>query len=69
MRCNNSGGLSGLWGLMRGKTCCRFCANRRVTSGGVLLGQASGVGKPFFYSGLVGKVWEIKGLGRLRAAR
>ena len=43
-----------------------FLPNRRVTSGGAVLGQVSGVGMPFFYSVLVGKVWEIKGLCGIR---
>ena len=56
MKCNNCGGLSVLLGLLGGNTCSRFCANRRVTSGGAVLGQASGVGAHLFYSALVGKV-------------
>ena len=56
MKCNNCGGLSVLLGLLGGNTCSRFCANRRVTSGGAVLGQASGVGAHLFYRVLVGKV-------------
>ena len=40
MKCNNCGGLSVLLGLLGGNTCSRFCANRRVTSGGAVFGAS-----------------------------
>ena len=49
-KCNTSGGLRGLWGLLRGKTWGRFG------------GRAGRVWVPFFYRVVVGKVWEINGL-------
>ena len=48
MECNTSGGLRGLCGSVERENVGPFLPNRRVTSGGAVLGQVSGVGMPFF---------------------